>query len=91
MLMLEARYDNSKELLTVLEDTGYDYSRETQKKQFAIQGKQCLINNQLSICRRQRIINKERLSKKLEDEIVTFETKFKKLRDNIDSIKTKNN
>jgi iron uptake system EfeUOB component EfeO/EfeM len=45
----------------------------------------------LSICRRQRIINKERLSKKLEDEIVTFETKFKKLRDNIDSIKTKNN
>jgi iron uptake system EfeUOB component EfeO/EfeM len=50
-----------------------------------------MINNQLSACRRQRIVNKERLSKKLEDEIVAFETKFKKLRDNIESVKTKNN
>jgi hypothetical protein len=82
--------DYSKELLTVLEDTGWLKYGDTEKA-VCNSGQQCLINNQLSICRRQRIINKDRLSKKLEDEIVTFETKFKKLRDNIDSIKTKNN
>jgi hypothetical protein len=50
-----------------------------------------MITNKLTECRKQRQQNKERLSKKLEDEIIAFEAKFKKLRDNIDSVKTKNN
>jgi len=91
MLMLEARYDNAKELLGVLEDTGFDYSKETQKKQFNIQGKQCLIQYQLNICRRTRINIKERLSRNLESEIIEFESKIKKLRENIDNYKKKNN
>lgn len=89
--MLEARYDNAKELLTVLEDTGFDYSKDTQKKQFSIQGKQCLIQYQLGICRRSRVSAKEKLSKVLENEISSFESKFKRLRDNIDTIKIRNN
>jgi len=48
-----------------------------------------MINNQLSICRRSRVGIKEKLSKKLEDEIITFENKFRKLRDNIEQIKNK--
>jgi len=50
-----------------------------------------MIHNQLSICRRNRILIKERLSKKLEEEIILFENKFKRLRDNIDTIKLRNN
>jgi hypothetical protein len=50
-----------------------------------------MITNKLTECRKQRQLIKERLSKKLEDEIISFESKFKKLRDNIDSVKTKNN
>jgi len=91
MLTFEARYENAKELLIVLEETGYDLVKETQKKQFNIQGRQAMIHNQLSICRRNRILIKERLSKKLEEEIILFENKFKRLRDNIDTIKLRNN
>jgi len=50
-----------------------------------------LINNQLSICRRTRIVIKEKLSRKLEEEIIQFESKFKITRNKIDAIKLRNN
>jgi len=65
--------------------------KDTQKKQFSIQGKQALINNQLSICRRTRIVIKEKLSRKLEEEIIQFEAKFRITRNKIDVIKLRNN